>query len=102
MSHFKHLTKAGKLAMERTIVKWQGIVDGTTEDYGPTNCACCQSYAKRSGCGYCPISIHVEQNHCKGTPYVETSSLHYHKPVGDQDMLACMIHIYLGDEDYKG
>ena len=73
-------------ALEKSIEKWQAIVDGIGKDEGSRNCALCQKYSntvyiEEDGEEYevcadqegnlCPISERTKQDACKDTPYAD-------------------------------
>lgn len=61
-----------KAALEKSITKWQAIVDGTGVDEGAENCALClMFYAK--ACRGCPVSERSREAFCAGTPYAAWS-----------------------------
>ena len=61
--------------LEGSIVKWEGIVDGTVENDGPRNCPLCQKFAHAGmplgeRCNGCPVMERTGQRGCNGSPYV--------------------------------
>lgn len=57
-----------KEALEGSIKKWEGIVDGTIIDRGQDNCPLCQLFFENS-CRGCPVSIRSGKRFCRNTPY---------------------------------
>ena len=57
-------------ALKGSIRKWEGIVAGTIQDKGPTNCPLCYKFIFQE-CVGCPVRKATKQTHCQGTPYVE-------------------------------
>ena len=57
-------------ALEKSILKWERILEGAGADYGGYNCALCQLYGGRYGnCSGCPVANRVGRVDCTGTPY---------------------------------
>lgn len=57
-------------ALRGSIVKWRGIVAGTTEDMGTENCPLCALfYGDHGTCVGCPVSEATSATCCGGTPY---------------------------------
>ncbi len=68
MTHTPEMTKA----IKDSILKWEGIVQGTVEDKGAGNCALCQHQKDYDGyvmCGGCPLSEAGEQCDNDGSLY---------------------------------
>lgn len=57
----KHVRKA----LKGSIRKWKRIVKGVETDAGGENCPLCIEI----GCSDCPVAIHANNTHCRGTPY---------------------------------
>jgi len=63
-------------AIEKSIKKWQDIVDLKDNNRGIANCALCQLFhsdISEESCWGCPIEEFVGKRWCKGTPYEEFS-----------------------------
>jgi hypothetical protein len=59
-----------RTALDGSIDKWQGIVDGTTIDMGGENCPLCHMfYRPPNPCGGCPVRENTQLSGCLGTPY---------------------------------
>lgn len=59
-------------ALEGSVRKWEGIVEGTVEDLGSFNCPLCHIFPYNEGsdvCGGCPVKATTGQGECQGTPY---------------------------------
>lgn len=62
-----------KQALQKSIQKWQSIVDGVGTDKGSRNCALCQRYLA-GNCRGCPVFQQTGEISCKGTPHEEWAS----------------------------
>jgi len=60
-------------ALDKSIEKWEKIVDGTGVDDGINNCALCVQY-QDFFCEGCPVYEKTEITGCKNTPYTEWES----------------------------
>lgn len=56
-------------ALEKSIKKWQDIVDEKEVDKGTLNCALCEKYRVKGSCSSCPVSEKSERSECRKTPY---------------------------------
>ena len=56
-------------ALEGSIKKWQGIVDGTVLNAGSTNCPLCVMFLNMNDCSGCPVYEKTGKNSCHGSPY---------------------------------
>lgn len=61
-------------ALDGSIQKWVGIVDGTMADQGPDNCPLCQMFWY-DACRGCPVAEDTMELQCGGTPYDEWTEL---------------------------
>ena len=70
------MNEVTKNALQKSIKKWQRIVDGTGVDDGCHNCALCEVfyYAPEGECLECPVFIKTEKRFCHQTPYDEWSN----------------------------
>lgn len=58
-------------ALEKSIQKWQAIVDGTGRDNGIHDCALCAKYRFGNvNCTNCPVRKKTLEYHCLGSPYI--------------------------------
>lgn len=70
--------------LEKSIQKWQDIVDGKGVDGGVLDCALCQKFRlnrfldqtiygfrSKENCLGCPVFLKTGLRDCKGTPYTE-------------------------------
>lgn len=57
-----------RTAMKGSILKWQGIVDGTKSDLGSLNCPLCKLFFDNN-CAGCPVAIDTGETSCRSTPY---------------------------------
>jgi hypothetical protein len=64
------LSKRQRTALEKSIKKWEGIVDGKKSDHGNNDCDCCIKY-NYAGCRKCPVYLKTGLDTCFGTPYTE-------------------------------
>lgn len=63
------MNKRTRTALEGSIAKWEGVVEGTTRDDGSDDCPLCQEFIERTGvCYECPVDLAVGPG-CLGTPY---------------------------------
>jgi len=64
-------------ALQGSIAKWEGIVNGTSEDNGSENCPLCLMYnndiSTRIECAGCPVAAAAADFGCGGTPYTDWS-----------------------------
>lgn len=61
-------------ALKGSIKKWEEIVCHDGADKGTRNCPLCLRFISRFGtgrCDGCPVANAVQQDGCKGTPYIE-------------------------------
>ena len=64
------LTKTQMRNLDRSIRKWERIVDGKDEDKRGDNCACCIAYYRIGNrCGLCPVKLYTSETSCDGTPW---------------------------------
>ena len=57
-------------AIEKSIEKWDSIIEGNTIDKGQDNCALCQMFlVNTNSCNGCPIALFTKHNGCAQTPY---------------------------------
>jgi hypothetical protein len=57
-------------ALEKSIKKWEAIVDGTGCDKGPGNCNLCRLfYLWKNCCEGCPVKEKTKFKYCERTPY---------------------------------
>lgn len=57
-------------ALEKSIAKWESIVEGTGMDAARENCALCELFNTGNGCDGCPVYENTGENYCEGTPYI--------------------------------
>ncbi len=61
-------------ALKGSIAKWEGIVGGTGQDMGASNCPLCHMFNKIAGaslsCAGCPVAEATGAFGCDGSPYV--------------------------------
>lgn len=58
-------------ALRGSIKKWEGIVAGTKEDQGPSNCPLCTMfYWQDNDCQGCPVMERTGKPYCAGTPHL--------------------------------
>lgn len=57
-------------ALQGSIRKWQGVVDGRVKDKGPSNCPLCEVFFYHH-CRGCPVAEHTGFSDCYDTPYDE-------------------------------
>lgn len=78
----KPMSKAME-ALEGSIKKWEGIVEGTGIDDGAENCPLCQMFGKIS-CEECPVMKKTGEDECRKTPHqdwrIHQSREHYGLP----------------------
>ena len=70
------MNDAAKIALEGSIIKWEGIVAGTRKDHGADDCPLCLLYMRSTTpsnleCVGCPVRAHTGNRHCRQTPYME-------------------------------
>lgn len=69
-------------ALQGSIKKWEGVVNGTIQDLGCNNCALCIRFSSgvcQTGeepeevddAETCPVKLHTGLESCAGTPYVQ-------------------------------
>ena len=58
-----------ELALEKSIVKWFNIINGTGADHGSANCALCKNELNVHICGNCVVKKRVNHYGCNETPY---------------------------------
>ena len=65
------MNKKTYLALQGSIAKWEGIVDGSVEDEGSDNCPLCQMFfgKSRANCNGCPVMEATGLTSCSSTPY---------------------------------
>lgn len=56
-------------ALDRSIEKWQGIVDGKKSNRGAVDCALCTKFIRNKDCAGCPVAGVTGKPRCEGTPY---------------------------------
>ena len=62
------LLQRQRIALRKSIRKWQKIVNGTGVDNGTDNCALCAEFHAEN-CTGCPIKEITHEQCCNGTPY---------------------------------
>jgi hypothetical protein len=71
------LSKRQRTALEKSIKKWEGIVDDEEEDEGPADCECCIKYnslksraeTRENCCKECPVFMVTGKQFCAGSPF---------------------------------
>ena len=74
------------LALERSIIKWYGVIDGTVLDHSSKNCSLCKRFRivqNQFTCLECPVKEKSGENGCRNTPY-EYWVAHHRKNHGNQ------------------
>lgn len=61
-------------ALRGSIAKWEGVVAGTIEDKGPSNCPLCQLFIDNDDCAGCPVAAFTGEDGCGDTPYEDYSA----------------------------
>jgi len=65
-------------ALDKSIEKWEKIVDGKGFDYGARDCALCEEYYYNDEfCVRCPIYLKTGAKYCNKTPYRKWN-IHHH------------------------
>ena len=70
------------LALERSIIKWYGVLDGTVLDHGSKNCPLCKRFRNIQdyfSCNGCHVKEKSRENGCGNTPYQDWYSHHLKK-----------------------
>jgi len=67
-------------ALEGSIKKWEGIVNGTHQNMGSLDCPLCRQFYDEDifgeiVCTGCPVAEKVKTHCCRGTPYLEAASV---------------------------
>ncbi|KKM98119.1 hypothetical protein LCGC14_1161080, partial [marine sediment metagenome] len=60
------------LALERSIIKWYGVIDGTVVDHSARNCPLCKRFRnakKQYSCTGCSVMEKSRKGGCRNTPY---------------------------------
>ncbi len=60
------------LALERSIIKWYGVIDGTVVDHSARNCPLCKRFRNTKNqysCNGCHVKEKSGENDCGNTPY---------------------------------
>jgi len=74
-------------ALRGSIAKWEGIIAGTVEDLGDTNCPLCQMFNNDDSewpCRGCPVKKITGATYCKGSPYVSFAKVKHHGSKNDE------------------
>jgi len=56
--------------IEKSVEKWENIVDGTGVDHGTQNCPLCQEFYD-DNCEGCPVAEETGYDMCQYTPYFD-------------------------------
>ena len=56
-------------ALQGSIEKWEGIVEGARTDCGAANCELCRRFIAGRKCTFCPVKLSTGLTQCSGTPY---------------------------------
>lgn len=66
------MNKRTLTALQGSIKKWEGILEGTVKDKGTDNCPLCQKFYDKL-CEGCPVSSFTGEKYCYDTPYEDWS-----------------------------
>ena len=82
-------------ALRGSIKKWEGVVAGTTADYGGDNCPLCALFFYKSACRGCPVYEDTKIDACRGSPFIDwfeaTRSHGYPRYARDDESVMCAV-----------
>ena len=97
------MKRATLTALEKSIKKWEAIVDGTGVDHGSLNCALCLRFT--NGCEttegeLCPVHIDSGELNCFNTPWqdwcealTEKHFLRLRKAADDETVMCAVLEL---------